>query len=380
MKNYFLINRKYLFGNIFLSLFLLLAVFFGAINTLGLNINGFICLEFFFLSATMILIFIQGLTNKKDVLLFVSIIIFYIFISFFLAVNNNFEFNIFDFLVIYKFLFFFILISIWFGKEIFSKELLHKFQFKLIFIFLFFYFIQKFLFDIARPQVFGENNFELILLLIIFFFSNVSNKNINITNIIFMGGVIFLSSSRSAAVIYLLSIIFMLISKKITIKSLFIVFLIFLSCLGVLFIFSSRLDGDIDSIDRVNMLNQLLYIVKNWDLGNWLFGVPRITPLPQEVCNALSFYDSLFSYANNGKCYSVILHAFNMRIIYDHGLIVSFLTFYFVWILMGRKRDLRTKLFVLLALIATGFSVSSLNSVFVAISLAILLSTVSEEK
>ncbi len=63
-------------------------------------------------------------------------------------------------------------------------------------------------------------------------------------------------------------------------------------------------------------------------LGGSSLLVQSTTPLLPASCADLSYYQTLFSYAGDGRCYSVILHSFIMRVIYDHGIIgFAFLIF-----------------------------------------------------
>ncbi|RLL47436.1 hypothetical protein D9K79_06495 [Acinetobacter cumulans] len=368
--NYFNVS----FSKIFLNCFIFLAIFIGLLRTLNFQINGFFILEvFYFLSCCFILLF-KKLKWNYNLLVFIVFIVFYFVISVFIAYINDPGVNYYDFLLIYKFFIYLILMSFWVGKDVFCKKDLIDFQKKIIFIFLFFYFLQKVVLGVNRPQVFGENNFELVLLLILFYISNAYKNNSNFLYIFSMGLVVLLSASRSAAIMYLVSVFFILLSNKVGFKTIFVLIFSILSVFLAVGLFIQRLDGgDLSSIDRINMFNELAYITNGWGYINWFFGAPRISPLPQEVCNSLSFYESLFSYKQDGTCYSVILHAFNMRVIYDHGLfVVLFIFLYLLRIL--HDLDKKTKILIFLIIVLTGFSVSSLNSVFLAISLSILCS------
>ncbi|HEC0375713.1 TPA: hypothetical protein R1R29_005220, partial [Escherichia coli] len=79
----------------------------------------------------------------------------------------------------------------------------------------------------------------------------------------------------------------------------------------------------------------------------------------------------LFSFSGNGSCYSVILHSFNMRVIYDHGLAVTALTFiYLIGVMKNAKRHQR--LCVILIVLASGLSVSALNNVYTTLGIALV--------
>jgi len=92
-----------------------------------------------------------------------------------------------------------------------------------------------------------------------------------------------------------------------------------------------------------------------------------------EVCSRLSFYDALFSYSGNGSCYSVVLHSFNMRILFDHGVIVAFICGSLLWKFMAGSPG-KAKCCVIALLVLNGLSVSSLNSIYAALGLVFILS------
>ena len=76
----------------------------------------------------------------------------------------------------------------------------------------------------------------------------------------------------------------------------------------------------------------------------------------------------IYSYSGDGTCYSVILHSFLLRVIYDHGLL-GFMFLMGVVAIYLNKFSLKAKICILLIIISTALSVSSLNNVYVALAL-----------
>jgi hypothetical protein len=113
--------------------------------------------------------------------------------------------------------------------------------------------------------------------------------------------------------------------------------------------------------------------VKDWGVSDWFFGSKFITPLPSSACQALSFYEQLFSRSGSGQCYSVILHSFWLRIIYDFGLTgVLFVFFVFFSILKTNSYGHIERNSLLVTMVLNGLSVSSFNSIFMVLSFFIL--------
>jgi hypothetical protein len=137
--------------------------------------------------------------------------------------------------------------------------------------------------------------------------------------------------------------------------------------------FATRSTGSIEDIDRYKFLQHFLYATRNWGVFDFLFGADRLTPLPAETCASLAYYEKLFSYSGDGRCYSVALHSFDTRVIFDHGLIAFALMLSCVWLILGRLSKWE-RVCVLLVILITGMSVSALNNVYVAIPLAVLAS------
>ncbi|MGJ8521504.1 hypothetical protein R84981_000165 [Carnimonas sp. R-84981] len=132
----------------------------------------------------------------------------------------------------------------------------------------------------------------------------------------------------------------------------------------------------IGSVDRVKFLHMFLESTQNWHWWNYLVGTKPLTPLSAESCQALSYWSTLFSYENDGHCYSVILHSYLLRGIYDHGLIgllfLNLFLAYGLWKSGYRKIDI---VCVTGVLMLSSLSVSAYNSVFYALTMALYFMT-----
>ncbi len=181
------------------------------------------------------------------------------------------------------------------------------------------------------------------------------------------------SGSRSELCVYLLCILFYMHVFQ-DIKLFLVAFsFVFFSYRFICF-FQRLSGGSIESIDRVVFLQSLIISISDWSILNYLFGNFFLSPLAEEACTRLSFYTSLFSADKPGVCYSVILHAYVLRIFYDFGLLGLIFIFYIVF-QMIIKSNVKSKIaFSALAVIfLSGLSVSSLNSVYTILGLIILM-------
>ncbi|WP_212748120.1 hypothetical protein, partial [Pseudoalteromonas sp. S3178] len=62
-----------------------------------------------------------------------------------------------------------------------------------------------------------------------------------------------------------------------------------------------------------------LKAISGWGWQEYLIGSQTLTAMPESVCTRLQYYQSLFSAGKPGVCYSVILHTYLTRAIFDHG-------------------------------------------------------------
>jgi hypothetical protein len=282
--------------------------------------------------------------------------------------------NPFDFLQAYKAFIYLFMISFFLGSSggIFSIEKVKIFFYALLFLFLLKYLYSRGLSLTPRmgerPGIFVENNFELIFLVLLYYLVHPVLRN-KFLLFIALSFVVFISGSRSA-VLSLFVVYFFVFFKRFDWR-LFTLALAFIPFAYMSFsIFLSRMDGGIESIDRFRFMLFFIYEVSDWPWWKFLFGEMPITPLSKTTCEALSFYNSLYSFSGDGSCYSVILHSYFFRVIFDHGIIgLAFLSFFVIYALSVRGYAIRHPLCVLGVLFTSALSVSSFNSVFAALSL-----------
>jgi len=321
----------------------------------------------FFISS--LIAFLSGGVNKT-IILIAYLSLSYLVYSFFtvLLVTHA---NIIDFTQAYKSFYYFVLLCLFYNKNFFSEHsIITLFKF-LVVIFLFKYSIDKYGLGIDRPTVLIENNFELILLILLYYFVNIIKNEQSLLNTFLILIICIISGSRSSLIALMIAIVFSL-DKKIDIKKIIILTILPLIVLGVFMVFQARLDASggssYEQIDRYRFFLEFLYSTSQWPWWRFLTGATAITPLSPESCAHLSFYQPLFSYAGDGKCYSVILHSFLLRVIYDHGVLGLIFLISSLFIFLN-KFTLKHKICIIGILLATAMSVSSLNNVYVSIAL-----------
>lgn len=300
----------------------------------------------------------------------------YILVSFIYAVLFD-GANLLDFLMIYKaFIYLFVLLLIS-KKKIIEFDHLTRFYSVLIFLFLFKYLFLQILSLSDRPTLFVENNFELMFLYALYILIYDRQGIFKLKDISLLGLITILSLSRSSIVIFI-ALMGYLYVRTMPLKKLIILMpLIIVLGVGVIvLVFAGRSESSIEEIDRYKFFLVFLDNVKDWEVIDFFVGADRISPLSVQSCETLSFYKNLFSFEKDGTCYSVILHSYILRAIYDHGLF-GLLFIALIWYLIlkdsGIKVDLSI-LFVFLMLL-NGISVSSFNNIFAVLGMAIMLTT-----
>lgn len=228
-----------------------------------------------------------------------------------------------------------------------------------------------------RPGLLLENNFELALFsgLVMVTFRWLGRGRW--LAVALLGVLTVLDESRSGAVAFVLVAVYAGSQEKKA--SLFVRYLISLLIpafgLVALLIFQARLQAS-SSIDRLNFLRVFLENTADWTPVQWIFGTAPITPLDQVSCAQLSYYQSLFSSRGDGSCYSVILHAFNLRVVYDAGLLGLSLTLIVAWFALRRSgNDLALSLALIAIAFTNGLSVSGLNNPYVALPILLAILT-----
>ena len=114
--------------------------------------------------------------------------------------------------------------------------------------------------------------------------------------------------------------------------------------------------------------------VRYWPAWKFLFGSMPLTPLSSASCSSLAYYHDLFSFSGDGRCYSVILHSYFLRVIFDHGIIGLAFLLLFMMISLRKSGYAKNEVFVFLGIIcSSALSVSAMNSVFVSLAIALAL-------
>lgn len=349
-----------LYFRIFLYTFLLLGlagfIKWGKVNFLPVSIV-FECLIF---SA----IFTKGLNINRQTFKIFFVFSLYFFVSLLYSVlyKGN---NILDFLLIYKSIVYVAIIAFYMGNKLGSIKSFNLFFYLVVSLFFLKYSLSILLGLNYRPVLYLENNFEMLFLTLLFYLKFVLTGKVSRFDWFIVSLITFMSLSRSAIPVYILvasSIIF----DKLTIRKLSFL-TIFIALAGYLFsmiLFERSGGASFDSIDRVVFFQVFADELSNASIINFFIGLDRISPLSADSCHALRFYNGLFSYNNDGSCYSVILHSFLFRVILDHGLIILGLLLFSTYkYLRLSKYTKKVSMVVVFATFLNGLSVSSFNSV-----------------
>lgn len=210
------------------------------------------------------------------------------------------------------------------GKELFSSSSITRFGRTLIYLAFLKYFLAKVVFNATeRPGLFIENNFELALFCGIAIILIRINGRQELATVFTLTAITLLSGSRSGVVTLAIVWAFLILSSKLSkvTKALLVSIATPAIAALVFYIFNARYIEDGGNIDRLNFLQHFLYNVESWNLINWLFGTTPMTPLDTATCGSLAYYSELFSIKADGTCYSVILHAFLLRVVFDAGIV-----------------------------------------------------------
>lgn len=284
-----------------------------------------------------------------------------------------------DFMQAYKAFFYVCLLSFFVRSEVLkSEEFSGLFYFLLFLFFVKYFYSRLFGFDdllSRRPGIFTENNFELVLLLIFYCALHPVMLRVRIYSFFVLSVIVILSESRSA-LLGLFCVYLLLFVYKINYRLLFTIIFLFLLSIVIGYIFIKRMEGGLESVDRYLFLTVFLSETAGWGWREYFFGSQPLTPLSNEACSILSYYIALFSFSGDGTCYSVVLHSFILRVIFDHGVLgLVFLLSFVFWALTRSDLSRRQTLAILAVILSSSLSVSALNSVYVALALAIVLST-----
>lgn len=225
----------------------------------------------------------------------------------------------------------------------------------------------------SRPGLYLENNFELIMLIGLFYLAYPSlGRRRNIWFGVLAADVL-LSGSRSAALALVLLYVVLYLRMR---NRFWPLHLLGVSVVGyaVFVVFAGRDPRGLNSIDRYHFLQVFLGEVKAWPLWEFLTGSYPITPLSPAACGDLSFYERSFSLSQPGVCYSVILHSYLLRAIFDEGLLGLVLLYVLLGMALARSGASRRDIVLLLGIMTlSGLSVSAFNNVFATFTFAVAL-------
>lgn len=281
--------------------------------------------------------------------------------------------NLVDVLLIFKPFVYIIALCFLVHRNIFFESDLRKFFPWLLSIFFIKYFYAPVFGYAERPGVYTENNFELVLLLFIYYRVALADVRFRYYVALIVSMIFFLSGSRSGIISLLAVFGFMYLQKKIPRTSGFL--LLSIAALVVIGVFKGRMvDIDISEVDRVVFLNSFFRETQSWSWVRYLIGSPPITPLSSFSCSVLNYYEALFSFSGSGECYSVILHSFLLRTIFDHGIFGLIFLMFSVWILLLKSGyEKYTRLCIVAVIFMNGLSVSALSSIYMILGLAIFM-------
>lgn len=296
--------------------------------------------------------------------------LFYFFSSLLIAIFLR-KVHILDFLLAYKAIFYLIILFYFCNKKIGSLNSFNNIYFILLALFFIKYILSIVLGLNDRPLLFRENNFELMFLALVFYLRCISTTKIQLFELIAILSIFIASGSKSALPI-LLFVLASYYLRSLTWKNMLAVTILgtIVTSFFVFIMLSKYGISGLSSIDRLAFLRVFIIEMQNSSVMEILFGHPRLSPLMVSSCNALYFYPGLFSYKGDGSCYSLILHSFILRSLFDHGVIATVLIFYSSYFLLIKagfnRRDGYTFMGVLFL---NSLSVSGYNSVFFALSM-----------
>lgn len=304
---------------------------------------------------------------------------FYIIYTLSISLINNVHIQ--DYFLAYKTFVYIAILCFFSGKELFEKTALIKLYHIVLALFILKYVLWLLIATFERPGVFTENNFELMLLL--FFSLSVYSAvgKLSRVELVTLVAIVFLSGSRSG-VLALFVMLCILYIKSFDWRTILKIGLLSFVGVGVGLIFISRLSGGgIESIDRFVFLQGFVIAVMDWGLLDYLTGSPPLTALPDVVCERLVFYKTMFSAADPSRCYSVILHSYIIRVLFDHGVLGLIFIFGSIWTLIKISGiSNRVNFAACSILFFNGLSVSALNSVYAMIGLIILLTATAKRE
>jgi hypothetical protein len=298
----------------------------------------------------------------------------YVVLSYIYAIGFN-NANVFDFLKIYK-----AFIYLFFLTFLVNKQLMTYAGANRLIIILFSLFILKYVLMIVthrsdRPIMYMENNFELMFLYALYLIRYTVTKEKYLFLLGLVGLITILSLSRSSLLMYSVLALFV-VSDSFKKTRVFIIpgAIIVLGVVAV-YIFSQR-SSSVQDIDRYRFMLVWWSNVNNWNFFQWMVGAERITALSPQSCSYMNYFRVMFSYKEDGTCYSVVLHSFIFRVLFDHGILGFIALLWTVYYLLVKSKVRKDVTFVFITIVLiNGLSVSSFNNLFFAISMVFLMTT-----
>ncbi|WP_081193688.1 hypothetical protein [Halomonas sp. BC1] len=331
--------------------------------------------------------------------------------------------HILDYVQAYKAFFYVLLLCSFIGQPLFKPSQVAQFFYLLLGLFFIKYTYSRLIgldaWVSIRSGIFTENNFELVLLILLLYLV-LPVIRWHVVSILAVMLIIFLSGSRSAFLCFLAVYFFSVfrVGKRFIRTWLLLFPLLIALAYGIV---NDRMDislgsgsgttaehpsmptleegrspaatlgpdGEVieqpltfrsllergASIDRVRFLLYFLDDVEGWQWWNVMLGTQPLTPMSTETCEALSYWSDMYSFSGDGTCYSVILHSYIIRVLYDHGVLgLIFLVVFTGYALRKSGYGWVDTLCVLGVLMASSLSVSAFNSVFAMLSMMFYLS------
>jgi hypothetical protein len=286
------------------------------------------------------------------------------------------DINVSDYLTVFLAFYHITMLLFFVGKKVISVDYFNLFFRGLLLIFFIKYLYVTLALPSWRPEVFYENNYELLFLSILLVADIKFSTKTNFLNLLMFAIIALLSTSRSGiAIFFFVTIVCFFKKEYFRTKYLWIYILLGISIIFAVGVIIDRMPpGGFQNIDRLHFLYTFISEIEHWTLWEYLFGSPIITPLSEGGCKSLVWYKDLFSYSGDGSCYSVILHSFILRAIIDHGFIgLLFLFFLTYKVLALSGFSVRYNIAILGILLLNSLSISSLNSIFAIFAIMIII-------
>ena len=239
----------------------------------------------------------------------------------------------------------------------------------LISIFVVKYFFDNMLFNVWRPGLFGENNFEQPLIFLLLAYTYARKGRLALTEK--AKGFFLLAVGGSKSTV--LGVFAGLISNFKFSKKGMVYFLLGVPLAAIVTFVLVIQKLDFDNIDRLNFAISAYTEMSQHSWSELFLGTWPLAPLSPETCNRLSFYHELITSVSENLCYSRVFHGFLFRMIHDHGLL-SLIIFVLIYKrLRTAGFDTRLSKFVMFVILANSLSVSGLNNHFIILGMAILV-------